>query len=62
MDCSKAKPCWDITFKDFDVKPGKTDDEEIRYVCNNVVMGGEDGLNQCHPSNSTHEGDIFDQV
>jgi len=56
MDCSKAQPCWDITFKDVDIKPGKTDDEDLHYVCNNAVMGGGDGLNMCHPSNSTKEG------
>lgn len=61
MDCSKAMPCWDITYKDFDVKPGKTDDDDIHFVCNNVVLGGDDGLNACHPSNSEHESAYFEQ-
>jgi galacturan 1,4-alpha-galacturonidase len=59
LDCSKAQPCWDLSFENFNVKPGKTDDEEINYVCNNVVLGGDDGLNGCHPSNSSHESTIF---
>ncbi|WWC58634.1 uncharacterized protein I303_101178 [Kwoniella dejecticola CBS 10117] len=55
MNCAKATPCFDWTFEDIDLKPGKTDHPEISYTCNNVVLGGKDGLNQCHPSNSTLE-------
>jgi galacturan 1,4-alpha-galacturonidase len=32
------------------------DAPEINYVCNNVALGGKDGLNMCHPSDSTKEG------
>ena len=55
MDCSKAAPCHDIKFENFDVTAGTDDDSEINFVCNNVALGGGDGLNQCHPSNSKHE-------
>ena len=37
--------------------PGKTDHPEITYVCNNMILDGSDGLDQCHPSNSTLETD-----
>ena len=56
LDCSSTQPCHNITFEDFNVKPGKTTDEDLHYVCNNVVLGGKDGMNGCHPSNSTKEG------
>jgi hypothetical protein len=56
LDCPKNRPCYDITFKDISIQPGKTDHPEIGFVCNNVVMDGGDGLNRCHPSNSTLEG------
>lgn len=56
LDCSRTKPCHDITLEEFSVKPGKTDDAELHYVCNNAVLGGKDGLNQCHPSDSKKEG------
>jgi galacturan 1,4-alpha-galacturonidase len=57
MDCSKTRPCHDWTFDAIEIKPGKTDHPEISYVCNNFVLGGNDGLNLCHPSNSTLETD-----
>lgn len=38
-----------------DIMPGKQDHPEIHYTCNNFVLGGNDGLNQCHPSNSKLE-------
>ncbi|KAK8866057.1 hypothetical protein IAR55_001208 [Kwoniella newhampshirensis] len=57
MSCSKLTPCHDWTFEDIDIKPGKKDHPEISYTCNNFVLGGKDGLNQCHPSNSTLETD-----
>jgi hypothetical protein len=57
MDCSKKTPCHDITFANFHVTPGKDDDPEIHYVCNNIVLGGRDGLNECHPSESKNEGE-----
>jgi len=56
IDCSKAEPCEGFKFEGFDVKPGKDDDPDIHYVCNNVALGGRDGLNPCHPSDSNHEG------
>lgn len=57
MDCPKHLPCHDFTFRNVDIKPGKTDHPEISFVCNNIVMDGQDGLQQCHPSNSTLEMD-----
>ncbi|WWC66403.1 uncharacterized protein I206_100305 [Kwoniella pini CBS 10737] len=57
ISCSKATPCFDFTFQDINIKPGRTDHPEIAYTCNNMVLGGNDGLNQCHPSNSTLEID-----
>ena len=41
LDCAKSTPCHDIRFENFNVKPGKTDPENINFVCNNVVLGGE---------------------
>ncbi|ODN84612.1 hypothetical protein L202_00523 [Cryptococcus amylolentus CBS 6039] len=55
MSCSKLTPCHDWTFKDIAIEPGKNDHPEIQYTCNNFVLGGKDGLNQCHPSNSVLE-------
>ncbi|WVQ82697.1 hypothetical protein IAT38_004829 [Cryptococcus sp. DSM 104549] len=55
--CSKLQPCHGWTFQDIDIKPGKTDHPEIQYTCNNFVLGGKDGLNQCHPSDSKLEMD-----
>lgn len=55
MDCSKKSPCFDWSFDNIDIVPGKNDHPEIQYVCNNMVLGGEDGMNHCHPSNSTLE-------
>ncbi|WWD09559.1 hypothetical protein V865_007686 [Kwoniella europaea PYCC6329] len=57
MSCSKITPCHDWTFEDIDIRPGKEDHPEIHYTCNNFVLGGNDGLSQCHPSNSTLETD-----
>lgn len=59
LDCSKAAPCTNIKFDNFNVLPGRSDAPEIQYVCNNVVMGGNDGLSVCHPSNSTLEDDGY---
>ncbi|KAL7419435.1 hypothetical protein Q5752_006273 [Cryptotrichosporon argae] len=56
-DCSKARPCERWTFDGIDITPGKTDKPELAWVCNNFVLGGNDGLPQCHPSNSTDETD-----
>ncbi|ORY24488.1 putative polygalacturonase [Naematelia encephala] len=62
LNCAKTSPCSNWTFADFDVQPGKTDHPELAFTCNNFVLGGDDGLNQCHPSNSLLElgphGDI----
>ncbi|ADV21054.1 polygalacturonase, putative [Cryptococcus gattii WM276] len=55
MSCSKLTPCHDWTFEGIDIMPGKRDHPEIHYTCNNFVLGGNDGLNQCHPSNSKLE-------
>lgn len=57
LDCSKARPCTDFTFDDINIKPGKSDDKSLHYVCNNVVLDGENGLDACHPSGSTKEGE-----
>lgn len=57
LDCSKKTPCYDIVFRGVNVKPGKTDDPSINFVCNNVIMDAEEGLQQCHPSNSTRESE-----
>ncbi|ORY33759.1 putative polygalacturonase [Naematelia encephala] len=57
MDCSKLRPCHGWTFDHIDLKPGKDDHPEISYVCNNFLLDGTEGLNQCHPSNSTLETD-----
>ncbi|ORY30782.1 putative polygalacturonase [Naematelia encephala] len=56
LDCSKQTPCKDITFDHVKITPGKDDAPEIHYVCNNVVLGGGDGLDACHPSDSQKEG------
>jgi galacturan 1,4-alpha-galacturonidase len=56
LDCAKSTPCNHIQFKDFNVKAGKSDAKEINYVCNNVALGGKDGLDMCHPSESSKEG------
>jgi galacturan 1,4-alpha-galacturonidase len=55
LDCAKSTPCKDIHFENFDVKAGKKDAKDINYVCNNVVLGGKDGLDMCHPSESRKE-------
>ena len=55
IDCPSNHPCQDFTFRDMHLTPGKTDHPEIHYVCNNVVLGGKDGLNECHPSDSKLE-------
>ncbi|WVR06009.1 hypothetical protein IAU60_003037 [Kwoniella sp. DSM 27419] len=57
MSCSKLTPCHDWTFSGIDIQPGKRDHPEISFTCNNFVLGGSDGLSQCHPSNSTLETD-----
>ena len=57
IDCPRHLPCHDFTFSDIHFTPGKTDHPEIGYVCNNFVLDGNGGLNQCHPSNSTLEMD-----
>lgn len=55
IDCAKSTPCHDIRFEGFDVRPGKTEFKDINYVCNNVALGGKDGLDMCHPSESKEE-------
>jgi galacturan 1,4-alpha-galacturonidase len=57
MDCSKKSPCFNWTFEDINIAPGKTDHPEIHYTCNNMVLGGDDGMNKCHPSDSKLEMD-----
>jgi hypothetical protein len=57
MDCPKHSPCHDFTFSDINIKPGKTDHPEIQFVCNNFVLDGKDGLDNCHPSDSKLETD-----
>jgi len=57
MDCPKHLPCRDWTFDRMDIQPGKTDHPEISFVCNNFVLDASDGLDKCHPSNSTLETD-----
>ncbi|CAD6587360.1 MAG: hypothetical protein TREMPRED_004728 [Tremellales sp. Tagirdzhanova-0007] len=51
--CSKSAPCFDITFEDINIKPRTDRHPELNYVCNNVVLGPNDGLNECHPGNSS---------
>ncbi|ORX36062.1 putative polygalacturonase [Kockovaella imperatae] len=55
LDCPAQHPCRNFTFRDMHLIPGATDHPELRYVCNNVVLGGKDGLNECHPSDSMLE-------
>lgn len=56
MDCSAAEPCTHFNFTNIDVVPGKKDNQEIAYVCNNMkhIVGN---LRDCHPNNSTDETD-----
>lgn len=58
MDCAKDLPCHHWTFANMSgLLPGRTDHPEISYVCNNFVLSGDDGLDECHPSSSTLEQD-----
>lgn len=55
IDCAKSTPCHDFKFEYFDVKPGKDEDKELHFVCNNIVLSGKDGLDRCHPNYSDKE-------
>lgn len=55
--CSKLSPCHDWKIEGLSLTPGKANHPEISYVCNNFVLGPQDGLNGCHPSDSDLETD-----
>lgn len=57
IDCPKHLPCKEFTFEGIDIQPGKDDHPEVGFICNNVVLDFTDGLDQCHPGNSTIEAD-----
>ena len=57
--CSKANPCFDWTFEDINIKPNGTDRPDVNYVCNNMVMDWENGLDGCHPGEPGYQSEQF---
>lgn len=57
--CSKANPCFDWTFEDINIKPNGTDRPDVNYVCNNMVMDWENGLDGCHPGEPRYQSEQF---
>lgn len=57
--CSKAAPCFDWTFEDINIIPNGTDRPDVNYVCNNIVMDWNNGLNECHPGEPGYQSEQF---
>jgi len=57
--CSKANPCFNWTFEDINIKPNGTDRPDVNYVCNNMVMDWENGLDACHPGEPGYQSEQF---
>jgi galacturan 1,4-alpha-galacturonidase len=57
--CSKAAPCFDWHFEDINIKPNGTEHPEVNYVCNNMVMDWENGLDACHTGEPGYQSEQF---
>ena len=55
LDCSSNHPCTGWRFNNFNITPGLSNETRISYFCNNMVINGSSGLDQCHPGTSDHE-------